>query len=445
MRSPLKIECARSHAALRSSAVANRAMLLLALCCLAPGLCRGQTRDVACSNGDGKFEAKFTTGVNVFVGPETNGELARRVCTATLSWDQQNLVVTPEASQVDVDALGVDLGLGVPVVAFQVKKSDVPSRMAYEIYSLQNPPRLLREITGGDYFSAADSDLDGRVEIWTGDVGVADGFEGLALGEFDFAPTLVLRFEDGRLMDVSSEFQSRFDQQIAMVRAQLGPDELANFKNSDGRLLASSSPAAQRDQLRATKVKVLEIVWAYLYSGREPQAWSALASMWPPADIERIRASVLDARAHGIRAQVDPSSLEASHVPSKKHAYVFETPNYAEQKLVGPAFTRSSDPNPDSQASYEKPDTFPLTDTTPQPILLRIPPPAAGQQALPRSEAQLDLLIDAAGKVRSAKPIGKIKVDDDVIRASAAWKFIPAYKDGHAVACHLHFAVSPDR
>jgi hypothetical protein len=36
-------------------------------------------------------------------------------------------------------------------------------------------------------------------------------------------------------------------------------------------------------------------------------------------------------------------------------------------------------------------------------------------------------------------------VDDDVIRASAAWKFIPAYKDGHAVACHLHFAVSPDR
>lgn len=48
--------------------------------------------------------------------------------------------------------------------------------------------------------------LGGRVEIWTHDAGAADGFEGLDLDEFDFAPTVVLRFEGGRLMDVSSDF-----------------------------------------------------------------------------------------------------------------------------------------------------------------------------------------------------------------------------------------------
>jgi hypothetical protein len=32
---------------------------------------------------------------------------------------------------------------------------------------------------------------------------------------------------------------------------------------------------------RVTKIKVLEIVWAYMDSGREVQAWEALAEMWP--------------------------------------------------------------------------------------------------------------------------------------------------------------------
>jgi hypothetical protein len=33
-----------------------------------------------------------------------------------------------------------------------------------------------------------------------------DAFEGLTPGEFDFAPTLALRFEHRRPVDVSSEF-----------------------------------------------------------------------------------------------------------------------------------------------------------------------------------------------------------------------------------------------
>ena len=60
-----------------------------------------------------------------------------------------------------------------------------------------------------------------------------------------------------------------------------------------------------------TKIKVLEIVWSYLYSGRQQEAWHELQDMWPASDFERIRAAILDARARGIRAEVDGVSSGA--------------------------------------------------------------------------------------------------------------------------------------
>jgi len=66
------------------------------------------------------------------------------------------------------------------------------------------------------------------------------------------------------------------------------------------------------------------------------------------------------------------------------------------------------------------------------------------QQGLPESELLLDLIVDAAGKVRSAEPAGKMKrVDPDLINAALTWKFIPAFNDGRPVASRLRLAVSP--
>jgi hypothetical protein len=241
-----------------------------------------QIRDVLCTNGSGNFEAEFHTGVKLRVGAanSTSATLAMRVCEATLSWDKQGMVVTAKASQLDVDVFGADLDVGVPVVAFQVKDSDTQCCVAYQIYSLQKPPRLLRTITGGNFFSASDTDLDGRVEIWTADTAAVDGFENVVEGELDFAPTVVLRFEHGRLVDISSEFRPYYDQQIAKLRAELDPRDLRDFKNSNGKLASTPSPSAQRlHQLRGVKIKVLEVVWSYLYSGREMEAWHSLADM----------------------------------------------------------------------------------------------------------------------------------------------------------------------
>jgi hypothetical protein len=398
-------------------------LLSLGFLCVAFHFCLAQTPYLVCEDGSGRFETKFVSGVSATVGPAKSGGLAKRSCDGSLAWDGRDLSVAAEASQVDIDVLGVDLGLGTPVVAFQVRKSAADWDMTYLIYSLKKPPKLLRTITGGDFFSAADTNLNGKIEIWTGDVGAISGFEGFLPGEFDFAPTVVLRFERSQLMDVSAEFQSHFDKQIAQERAELSAQNLNDFRDSDGQLTpASSLTVDRRHRLRMTKMKVLEIVLAYLYRGREDEAWRALSDTWPPGDIDRIRMAILNARAHGIRSQIDAVSTRGPHFHFKKHTDIFD------------AITEP--PKGDE-------GRFPFVETRPQAILLRRPLPVAIQEPLAHSEQMVELVIDAAGKVWSAKPVGDS--DKDLVYAARGWKFIPAFTGGRAVASRLRMGVSPDR
>ncbi|MFZ0774640.1 MAG: hypothetical protein ACLP56_19610 [Candidatus Sulfotelmatobacter sp.] len=398
-------------------------LLLFGFLLVAFNICLGQTHNVVCDDGYGRFETKFVDGVSVTVGAERSGDLAKRACGAALAWDGRTLPVASEASQVDIDVFGVDVGLGIPVVAFQVKKSAADWDMTYTIYSLQKPPRLLRTIAGGDFFSAADTDLNGKIEIWTGDVKAVTGLEGLVPGELDFAPTMALRFEHNRLVDVSAEFQSHFDEQIAKVRAKVSAQDLSDFRDSDGKLAGTSSLALDRmHRLRTTKIRVLEVVWSYLYSGRDQEAWRSLAAMWPPGDVDRIRAAISNARARGIRSQIDGVSTRGRRSHFTKHSYIFD------------AITEP----PDGNSGH-----FPFVDTRPRPILLRRPPPPGIQQPLGRSEQMVELVIDEAGKVWSAKAVGAS--DDELVYAAKEWKFVPGFTGGRAVASRLRIDVSPDR
>jgi len=372
---------------------------------------------VLCSQGDGGFEAESHTGVTVQVRAARNGGLATRACEATLGWNKQSLIIATGASQLDVDAFDIDLGLDGPVAAFQVKELDSQCCMEYKVYSLKRPPRLLRTITGGDFFSAADTDLDGRVEIWTDDAGAVSNFENLAVTELDSAPTIVLRFAHGELLDVSSEFQDYFDHEIAKIRKEVDLEDLQDFKRTDGTLSRGPQSSAERlHRLRGVKAKILEIVWGYLYSGREQEAWHTLTEMWPAADVDRIRAAIVSARARGISAQVNGVS---TGVPANrtKRVTIFDA----------------------ASASANKSEVIP-----PAQILLRRPPPSGPD--LPQSELLLELVIDSAGKVRSAEAAGKTKsVDAELIYAATGWKFVPAFKAGRAVASRLRLAVSPRR
>src|SRR5437868_5422498 len=99
------------------------------------------------------------------------------------------------------------------MAAFQIKKNATECCMTYKIYSLEKPPRLLRTLRGGGFFNGADTNLDSHLEIWTDDAAAVDGFEGFRVSQLQFPPTCVLRFEDSRLLDVSSEFQNYFDEE----------------------------------------------------------------------------------------------------------------------------------------------------------------------------------------------------------------------------------------
>jgi hypothetical protein len=378
-------------------------------------------RGIVCSNGVGHFETRFFTGVAVRVSAPRSGEFATRTCGATLSWDKQELSAVSGAAQVDIDVLGADLGLKTPVVAIQSKKSDSDSFMEYHIYSLEKPPKLLRTISGGDYFRASDTDLDGRIEIWTADAAAVDGFEGLTTGELDFAPTVVLRFEDHKLTDVSAEFRRHFDDQIAEVRAQLTPADLSGFKNSDGKLLpAPGLSVEQLHRLRLTKIKVLEIVWSYLYSGREQDAWRELAEMWPATDFDRVRGLLAKAQARGLRSQIDVfQPRTAFHL--KRPAHIFD------------AITVNDGHSVHGDMADLK------VDSPPQAILLRWQTPSSDQIGPPKTEEDVELVVDAAGKVHSARLVEGI--DPVLIQATANWKFIPAFINGRPVASRMRMVV----
>jgi hypothetical protein len=405
-------------------------LALFFISCLTASVCQAQRHNVVCREGVGDFEAEFQASVKVRVGPARIGDLESRVCAAALSWDDQYLAVADAASQADIDAFGVDLGVGAPVVALQVKKSKGECCMEYKIYSLRAPPVLLRSIAGGEFFSAADTDLDGRVEIWTDDAASVDGFENFPLRDLDFAPPIVLRFVRGKLLDVSSEFQPFFDQRIADERAKLNPQDLGDFKSSDGKLASAAAlPAGWLVRLRSVKVKVLEIVWSYLYSGREQEAWRSLAEMWPSADMDRIRAALLNARARGIGSQVD--GVSNSFSAGQRHAKIFDGTTIV-----------TATPGLTPKGVKPKQDITP-----PRAILMERPPPATPiEMELAQSESALKLVIDSAGKVRSVEVLGNVQsVDEGLLRSTSNWKFIPAFSEGEPVASEIFLGVSLKR
>ena len=412
-----------------------KALASLVLFCALASACHAQTGGVVCRDGTGNFESPFVTGVTAQVGAARKDGLATRFCAASLLWDKGKTAVATGIAQADVDAFGIDLGLGTPVVAFQVKKTNGECCMTLQIYSLRKPPKLLRTITGGNFFSSADTDLDGQIEIWTNDAASLIDFENPEFAAPEVAPTVILRFVHGRLLDVSSEFQSYFDGQIATLRSALDAHDLLNFKNSNGRLppTAYFSPEDLRrsENLLRTKIKVLQIVWSYLYSGREEDAWKSLADMWPPADLARIRAAIVAARARGIRAQADGVSAKISSGAEKTTEIVDARTLHVVQP--GIKFSGRTVEGKGSEIIL------------PEPILIeRRAPQNPSEDTLPDSELLLDLVIDSAGKVRSAQS-DEPSFNTSLKSETPRWKFVPAFRSGRAVASRIYFIVSPKR
>ncbi len=105
-------------------------------------------------------------------------------------------------------------------------------------------------------------------------------------------PSLYVRFVRGEPHDVGILFRAQYDSEISVARSHLTAESLSRFREQ--------APVRQLQDADSVEADVLRIVLAYLYSGREEQAWKELAAMWPAGDYERIKGEILKARAKGI-------------------------------------------------------------------------------------------------------------------------------------------------
>lgn len=372
--------------------------------CMFLNVCYASAYDTLCAGGSKSFQATFRTGVEVEVGPVMTGGLAVRSCRASFRWDGQSLLVADAVADIDLDLFGADLGVGEPIAAFQIKKSATDCCVSYLIYSLSKPPHLIRTLHGGGYFRAADTNFEGQVEIWADDSAAVDGLEGLHTRAMEFPPTMVLRFEDGRLVDATSEFQPYFDDVIAELRKKIRPGEIKEFKQT---AMGNGHVRTEKDALRERQIEttILEIVWAYLYSGRENTAWRQLHEMWPAENVSQVAAEIAEARARGLRAQLDGIS----------HS--------------GPA------------PAGEEATIHTYTQRPARPIMARYY--STGDSGALRRRVRVDLVVDCAGKVWSAEVSDKNRaVRESVTRATTNWKFIPASVDDQPVASRVRMTIS---
>src|SRR5262249_40663383 len=113
-------------------------------------------------------------------------------------------------------------------------------------------------------------------------------------------PTLFLRLRGRELKDVGPEHWDDYANQIAEARQRITAAQLRQFRES------TTQDEMCEGNPRSTMPKVLAIVFANLYGGREEEAWKALDEMWPPGDKERVRKLILQRRGEGILRYTRP-------------------------------------------------------------------------------------------------------------------------------------------
>lgn len=158
----------------------------------------------------------------------------------------------------------------------------------YEIVSLGETPAILRPIRNESPFFFFKDPASKQFRILTSDGGF-DYFDGMCHACAPF-PRVVLQVDHSGLHDVSADFVEQYDSEIALARAKIAEGDIQRFIVAD---------------FEDAKKVVLEIVFSYLYSGREAEAWQTLGEMWPAADRERIKALIAKTRAHGLLSKLE--------------------------------------------------------------------------------------------------------------------------------------------
>lgn len=162
----------------------------------------------------------------------------------------------------------------------------------YYIISLGEKPRLIKQFQNDRGAAFIRNEQNGCVDIVTQDA---------AFDSFDdqchacaALPVVYLRLDGEQFVDVGAEHIADYDEIIAKNQQALSAVRRRNFRS------AQADPYQGDDGTDTTAQKILSIIFAYLYSGREAQSRRALQDLWPPFDQERLWKLVLQTRQEGI-------------------------------------------------------------------------------------------------------------------------------------------------
>ncbi len=205
-------------------------------------------------------------------------DVRKKVIFSVADWDI-GLVVSGQ----DVN------GDGLPDIVLEGYSGGAHCCWTYYIFSLGPNPKLLGKFKNEQGAEFVVNNGTGRMEIHALD-GAFDYFE--FPHAFSPFPDVYLRIEGQRFLDVSRDHLKDYDQKIAKLKAKIPVKDLAVFLQVENREEIIGWENVSKN--------VLEIVLAYLYSGRPTQAHVTLKKMWPAFDQNRIWKLILETRRQGI-------------------------------------------------------------------------------------------------------------------------------------------------
>lgn len=215
-------------------------------------------------------------------------------CRAVVLDKNQKTVFSAEDKRFSIDVAGQDVnGDGVPDVVIYGYSGGAHCCWTYYVISLGEHPGLITKFENERDAVFLKEEETGRFYISTLD-GAFDYFDGLCHACTPF-PRVFLRIEGKRVVDIGPTFARAYDEIIKENRAALTAGDVAVVTA----MKTNPSESGSSDVFEAA-AKVLSIVLAYLYSGREDEARHELQTMWPPFDQDRMWNLIQEHRCEGI-------------------------------------------------------------------------------------------------------------------------------------------------
>jgi len=244
-----------------------------------------------CRGGEGRVVRKVA-GFEIVITPDRGEDTQERSCEATVLDRNRKVIFAEHDSSFFIALAGQDVnGDGVPDVILEGYSGGAHCCWTYHIISLGPHPGLITKFENERDISIYRNRQSGRIEFATLD-GAFDYFDGLCHACSPF-PLVYLRLDGARFVDISAQHIADYDELITEQQKALTAPDLQ-------RLRALKDNPSDTEGNSETIFKVLTIVFAYLYSGREVQAHRALQDMWPPFDLERMWELIVETRNNGI-------------------------------------------------------------------------------------------------------------------------------------------------